>query len=324
MKTLFYLLILGISLNVNSQNLKLEKEQFFVAKEDKKIISKKILVYSSDIKSQKVVFFKTKLQVNTDGSPKSYHPDDIGGNEKAINVIGNGVAVYKNGSSNNLFLDGTQNYKLAKQIFTEYQNLNYEKFPVGYNVHWKSVLYNDNSSGKDKPCIIKVGKYAGYYGSTTSLKNGVTEKLEDCGCTNQINSLEVNGFVIPLGDNVLKKDSIDKGDLVVVYNSIRNKIIYAIVYDFGPPSKLGEGSVMLNMNLLGKTEEPLNSNETYKYATTNDIHIVILPNSRNYSVEKPFTNENIERRAKQLLNEMNFSNDEEIVKFILANSKKLD
>jgi hypothetical protein len=324
MRSLFCFLIFGISVGVNAQNLKLEKEQVFVAEEDKKKISKKILLYSSDTKSQKLVFFKTKLQVNTDGTPKSYHPGDIGGNDSAINLIGNGVAVYKNGSTKNLFLNGKQNYKLAKQIFTDYQKLNYEKFPVGYKIKWDKVLYTDSSSGKYKPCIIKVGKYAGYYGSMTSLENGEREQLEDCGCNNQINSLDVNGFVIPLGNNVLKTDSIDKGDLVVAYNSMNKKMVYAVVYDLGPSNKLGEGSVKLNMNLIDKTEEPLNYKQTKNYATPNEIHIVIIPNSRNYAVEKPFTNENIVKRAKLLLNEMGFSNNEDIVKFILANSLKLD
>src|SRR4028119_1312921 len=45
--------------------------------------------------SNKVIFFRTSLRVNTDGAPNSYHPQDLTGTQKAINNICNGIAVYQ-------------------------------------------------------------------------------------------------------------------------------------------------------------------------------------------------------------------------------------
>ncbi|MCB9037266.1 MAG: hypothetical protein H6557_11660 [Lewinellaceae bacterium] len=51
--------------------------------ENKKIV---LMVDSLD---QKLILFQTTLQVNTDGTPLSYHPQDLGGKTKALNTIGN-------------------------------------------------------------------------------------------------------------------------------------------------------------------------------------------------------------------------------------------
>jgi hypothetical protein len=45
------------------------------------------------------VLFQSKLRVNTDGAPNSYHPDDPKGQTKAINNIANGISVRRNGKS---------------------------------------------------------------------------------------------------------------------------------------------------------------------------------------------------------------------------------
>ena len=45
------------------------------------------------------VVFQTKLRVNTDGAPNSYHPLDPEGRSKAINNIANGVSVRHDGRS---------------------------------------------------------------------------------------------------------------------------------------------------------------------------------------------------------------------------------
>lgn len=328
-KLIFCLWVLLLSDMLMAQNYLLEDYKVFKAKEDKTIVNKKVLLFKDKAQNQKMVLFRTKLQVNTDGTPKSYHPDDIGGNELAINTIGNGVAIYKNGYVNknngkiNLFQDGTANYKLGKEIFTQFQQSDYKGVP-GYEILWQKVLYPIEVNERLRPCIIREGKYKGYYGSMTALKNGVKEHKEDCGCSNQINSLEINGFVIPLGKNVLKNFVCKVGDLVLAYNPVNNKLVYAVIYDEGPQEKLGEGSVLLNMKLENKTEFPQNSNQTNSYATRDEIYLIILPDSKNYKLEEAiYTNKNIEQRAKSLLGEMGYKSDQQITGFILSNASKL-
>jgi hypothetical protein len=57
--------------------------------------NKKVKLVARQNNSNKVVFFRTSLRVNTDGAPNSYHRFDLTGSQKAINNICNGVAVYK-------------------------------------------------------------------------------------------------------------------------------------------------------------------------------------------------------------------------------------
>jgi len=329
-KLIIFIHAILLSNTIIAQNYMEEKHGVFNAKEGKVVMPKKVILFKDTAKSQKMVFFKTILQVNTDGTPKSYHPDDIGGNEKAINTIGNAVAIYKIGNVGkdnkkiNLFTDGKSNYKLAKDIFKQFQESNYEKLPDGYKISWEKVLYPIEKNGKLKPCILSEGDYKGYYGSTTSLKNDVKEHIADCGCSNQINSLDINGFVIPLGEkNVIKTFGNEVGDLALAYNPTNNKLVYAVIYDKGPIDKLGEGSVKLNMNLENKTKFPENSNQTNNFATKNEIYLILLPGSINYKIEKPYSNANIEKRAKSLLSEMGYKNDEDIIQFIMSNLSNL-
>lgn len=330
MKELLLFICVMLLCNITiAQSYLAEDYKIFNAKEGETTIPKKVILFKDATKVQKIIFFRTRLQVNTDGTPKSYHPEDIGGNNIAINTIGNGVAIYKNGYVDirkkkiNLFIDGPANYKLGKEVFKQFQESNYEKV-TGYEILWENVLYPVDVNGILKPCVLSEGEYKGYYGSMTKLKNGLKEHAEDCGCSNQINSLEVNGFVIPLGKNALKKFGSEVGDLVLAYNPKNNKLVYAVIYDEGPQDKLGEGSVSLNMNLENKTKFPENSNQTNSFATKNKIYLIILPNSKNYKIEKtPYSNTNIEQRAKSLLAEIGYKSDKAIIEFILSNSSKL-
>src|SRR5271163_4938632 len=45
------------------------------------------------------VLFQSKLRVNTDGAPNSYHPADPKGQTKAINNIANAISVRRDGKS---------------------------------------------------------------------------------------------------------------------------------------------------------------------------------------------------------------------------------
>src|SRR5688572_28917428 len=67
--------------------------------------NKKVVLFRNENGDKKLILFQTKLQVNTDGTPISYHPYDLRGGEKAINTLGNAIAVFKKGSNKNLCLD---------------------------------------------------------------------------------------------------------------------------------------------------------------------------------------------------------------------------
>ena len=57
-------------------------------------------------------------------------------------------------------------------------------------------------------------------------------------------------------DNILKQYGARLGDLVIAYNAVNQKIVYAVINDIGPKDRLGEGSVLLNKLLLDKPNFP--------------------------------------------------------------------
>ncbi len=299
---------------LNAQEFKKVKSEVFSSK-----VKKQINLFENS-KSNKLIVFKTGLEVNTDGTPISYHPMDLKGKKLAINSIGNGSYISKNGINGNLAID---NYGEAISVFEQFRDSNYETIPAGYNIKWDNILIPEIINGKQKPCIIKTGKYAGYFASATSLKNGLNENKGECDCDNQVNSLDVCGFVLPKGNNILKKFGANLGDLLVAFNTKNSKLIYAIIYDKGPNDKVGEGSVLLNKNLLNKDSLPANKQETYNFSIANDVIIIIFPNSNTYKDNKPYKTENINLRVKSLIEEYGFANNEAIVQFIKDNISKI-
>jgi hypothetical protein len=281
----------------------------------------KILVrlFKNDAKNMKIVMFKTNLQVNTDGTPISYHPYDLSGSSKAINTIGNAVVVRKNGSNTNLFLD-KNSYGEALKIFKQYRDSNYEVIPKGYTITWSNVLVPRYVNGFSKPCIIEDGEFKGYFGSATSLKNDLTTNRGECGCDNQVNPLKIPALVLVGGSkNILKDYNVQLGDLVLAYNPKNNVLVYAIINDFGPKHNLGEGSVLLNMLLLKKKEIPKNRKDSYKLICK-DIIISIIPGSRNFQLLKPYTAENISERLSQWLADSDFNTENSFKAFLMKNN----
>ncbi|MCB9277048.1 MAG: hypothetical protein H6564_23650 [Lewinellaceae bacterium] len=276
----------------------------------------KKVVLMEDSLSQKLILFQTTLQVNTDGTPLSYHPQDLGGKTKALNTIGNAVAIYKNGESGNIFLKRGF-YSEAMSVFEQFRDSDYEKVPDGYKIKWQNVLIPEKTGSVEKPCIFKSGKYQGYYASATSLQNGLTSNKGECNCNNQVNPLEIPALVLVGGkDNPLWKYGARVADLLIAYNPENGAVSYAIINDTGPNDKLGEGSVLLNMQLNKTDVLPKNRKDTYGLVTKNDVIIAMIPASGKYKVERPFTADNIKNRITSWLIDNGFSGEADFVQFL--------
>lgn len=276
--------------------------------------------------NKRLIIFKTRLQVNTDGCPISYHPYDPKGDSIALNSVLNAVAVYR--VKDGIRISNPQNpnklsraeksemTKEAYKVFELWRDSDYDtNQPKGYNIKWKSVLIEK----KNKPCIFLEGKYKGYFVSATTLKNGLTEDLGECSFKNQINPLEIPSIVLAGGENIVKKYGAKIGDFLVAYNAKNKKLVYAIIADSGPAYNLGEGSVLLNMLLLEKTKFPRNRKDTYSYATDNGIIICIIPSTKNYKLEKPYTRDNIKSRILAWYSEQGINSEFELINFIESN-----
>jgi len=310
--------------------------QVFTKKEMKVFIpqNKKVYFFENKPKTN-LILFKTNLQVNTDGIPTSYHPYDLRGDSIALNTILNGASIYRksdnirisNPKKPNKFTDAEKlaMRKEAYQVFEKWRDSNFDTIqPEGYKIIWKNVLIPQNG----KPCIFSTGNYKGYFASATALKNDLSSNKGECECNNQVDPFVIPALVLAgkhpkYGDNPITTFGAKVGDLLVVYNPKNKKLVYAVIGDTGPEENLGEGSVILNMKLTDKTEFPKNRKETYKYATDKDIIVCIIPNSKAYKREKPFTQENIQKRVLEWFSNQNIKSEQEIITFIENNKAQL-
>lgn len=97
-----------------------------------------------------------------------------------------------------------------------------------------------------EPCVQTESDPApGYYVSTTALVDSSIR--DECNPKRYVNSEEISYIVIPR--SFIKEYGVELGDFVTVYNEKTQKYAHAIVADFGPSEKIGEGSIALAQKL---------------------------------------------------------------------------
>lgn len=283
--------------------------------------NKKVLLLKDSTSQKKIILFQTKLRVNTDGSPLSYHPQDPRGRDKALNNICNAIVVKKDGSDANMCLT---RFGEAISVFERFRDSNFQTVPPGFRITWQNVLATVKVNGKDVPCIFQSGDFEGFFGSLTALKNGLTSGLGECEINNQVNPMTVPALVLAGGANVVKDFGAKVGDLLVAFNPKTQLFSSAIIGDTGPRDNLGEGSVLLNMRLLGTTTPPTNKTETFRLSIEDtQVLVAIIPASRSFHESKPFTAENINQRVRDWQRESGFDTPEKFIEFLKSIQPRL-
>jgi hypothetical protein len=197
-------------------------------------------------KENRFVFFKTGLHTNTDGTSRSYSVDDFWGERTALNNLCNAMSDACAG----LNADGLK----ARRIETQRQQA----------VHWPDVSKVRISSqiiafGNDgKPCA----PVDGYLISATALHK---HTHEPCSQAAYVDALKVPALVLPgrlkaAQPTTFQLKGVEVGDLVVSIGPSK-QVVYGVVGDTGPSTKLGEASIAMNGLLIGKTAPPLNYQE---------------------------------------------------------------
>jgi hypothetical protein len=274
----------------------------------------KILLLQDAAHQKPVILFQTRLRVNTDGSPLSYHPQDPRGREKALNNICNAIVVRAAGSNANLCLTS---FGQAIRVFEQFRDTGYQQVPDGFQITWANVLAAKKDQGKDVPCVFTSGPFQGYFGSLTALKNGLTTAKGECDANEQVNPMDVPGLVLVGGRSAVREFGAAVGDLLVAYNPKTQRVSAAVINDTGPPDNLGEGSVRLNMNLLGVATPPRNKAETFKVSIeTTQVIVAIIPGSRTFRPMRPFTADNLDARVKAWQQEAGFTRPEQFVELM--------
>ena len=273
--------------------------------------NKKVLLLQNPAGQKPIILFQTTLRVNTDGSPLSYHPQDPRGRDKALNNICNAIVVKKVGSDANLC---RTSFGAAIGVFEKFRDANYQTVPDGFRITWANVLATTKSQGRDVPCVFASGPFQGYFGSLTALKNGLTGDKGECDAKDQVNPIAVPALVLVGGKNVVKEFGAGVGDLVVAFNPKTLRVSSAIIGDTGPEDNLGEGSVLLNMRLLGATAPPTNRAEAFKLSIEDaQILVAIIPASRAFQRVRPYTTENIDARVRAWQQEAGFASSDKFI-----------
>lgn len=194
------------------------------------------------------LFFVESLNVNTDGTRRSYSVEDFWGKDKALNNLCNAMS------------DGCAGLNSAE--LRNRRLLTQRAFADG----WPADQLRQT---RISPSIIpfRGGKPCppvdGFLVSATALhKTSVTDV---CDITNYVDALIVPALVLPGnprgGRSGFTLRGAGIGDLVVTMLPGGTTPVYAVVGDTGPASQLGEGSVALNGKLLGKAAPPRNYDE---------------------------------------------------------------
>lgn len=282
--------------------------------------SKKVLLLRNTT-GKSVILFQTGLRVNTDGSPKSYHPQDPRGSTIALNNVCNAIVVSRVGSSANLCFT---HFGEAIGVFEHWRDSDFKTVPAGFRITWQNVLPKVRRDGVDVPCIFQSGDFKGFFGSMTALKNGLTADKGECDQDDQVNPLAVPALVLVGGTNVVRNFGARVGDLLVAFNPKTQIFSAAVIGDTGPPDNLGEGSVALNMRLRGTTIPPKNKADTFRLSIDDaQVLIAIIPGSRTFHPARPFTDENIAQRVADWQREIGFATPEAFIEFMKSFRPKL-
>lgn len=284
--------------------------------------NKKILLLNDANSQRQIILFQTNLRVNTDGSPLSYHPQDPRGRTKALNNICNGIAVRRGNSNKNLCFS---EFGRAIRVFEQFRDSNFQTLPAGFRISWQNVLATVKENGKDVPCVFQSGEFKGYFGSLTALRNNLTANRGECDVNDQVNPMTVPALVLAGGQHPVKAFGAKLGDLLIAFNPRTQLFTAAIIGDSGPADNLGEGSVSLNMKLLGTTTPPTNKEETFRLSIENTkVLIAIIPGSRLFNVAKPYTAENINQRIDAWRTAAGFSSLEKLVEMMKSFQPRLN
>jgi hypothetical protein len=319
---------------------RLEPAQMNLTRNGREVRSFSVLVDHVSGPESPGQFFATlsRVAVDADGSGRAYHPEDPLGKgecERVTDADGgpglNGICALDQFSSGGAYLfSGTQ--KLSKDAFVSNWRSMWPKIrdrslksvvladvypdvPKDfYFFHWRerglTAFFKDNIIPKDRdgyPCRYGPadGPNNGYFISSTTLENNSATRQDGCAPHRYLDAENVPFIVLPKGGF----GRVRIGDIAIVWH--KDKVVYAIVGDAGPATKLGEGSIALNAMLLGKFGDPFpNMKATWSLdiGGSGPVSLLVLGGT-NRNLHGDYSARNVETVAKAELAHWNGHGD---------------
>lgn len=225
------------------------------------------------------VYFRANMDVNTDGTSRSYHPDDPHGRALALNNVANAITsrTDKNGKpvscsprKGACYSEYVSAFEAARD--SGWATVGVPQVKTDGIVPWKL----NARTGRLEPCRIEGGPFNGYFVSQTSAI--LNPRLGECQQERYVDALTIRAIVLPKKHGFSSQGvKVDSTDAVIVRDRKTGQFQFALVGDSGPKDKIGEGSIALTAALAGQT---LTGNEVYpqiKKLARSDVDYLILP-----------------------------------------------
>jgi hypothetical protein len=227
-----------------------------------------------DAQGVSALLFRRPLQVNTDGTQRSYSVEDFWGETKAINNLCNAM-------SDNCAGLKTSDQKRERRILT--QKAMADQWPPeelkATRIDSQIIPFKNG-----RPCP----EVNGYLVSATALQEPVIK--DACDPQAYLDSLVVPAIVLPQGIRPAAGQprlptgfdvaNARLGDLIVAISPSQSEPVYGVIGDLGPENKLGEASVAMNVALNNINRAPENYNDVTYHWVVNDATILIFPGTR--------------------------------------------
>ena len=227
----------------------------------------------------KSLYFRSHMDVNTDGAGRSYHPADPRGKSVALNNIANAITAIYDAAGKQIDCTPRQGACFERYISTFEAARDAEWNPVGHprvETHKIIPWRYDADLRRSVPCLTQEGPFKGYFVSQTSRP--ADPSRDECDQNRYIDSIALNTIVLPREARWTSQGIVaDEYDLVAVRDRTNGHVRFAIVGDRGPASNVGEGSIALTASL---SDRHLNGRETYpeiKALRRADVDYVLFP-----------------------------------------------
>ena len=219
------------------------------------------------------LFYTADMDVNTDGSPKSYHPDDPKGQSIALNNMGNGITgIYTSLNGKNIGCSPRQGdcYQRYISTFNDARDSDYHPRSPWITTYGIIPWKYDKALGRDIPCTDDNG----YFISQTAY---TLYRGDACDQARYLDSTTINSNVLPSKTSWQSQGVVTDGfDLVVLFGD-DGKIVFGINGDRGPANKIGEVSVSMATRFKGQEPDAIKNYRDVKAFSTAKAHYLIFP-----------------------------------------------
>jgi hypothetical protein len=223
-----------------------------------------------------VVFTTRKLEVDVDGSPNAYGPDDRG-----LDYICNGAVAY-NGITKRCIFPGEAGWnQKCNTSFTKAKAENWrgptKMCTFGFRATGGVTDKHGRVIGGVPELQNSLDPHPGYYVSLSSLKRPETDVFKGDVQARQVDAAAVPYFVLP--PDIESLGGINLGDIAAVWYPASKNVVFAVFGDGGPGGAVGEASAKLREMLGHEVYSVKDDIRRASNGIDEGVTFIVFPNS---------------------------------------------